>query len=237
MDPIIQVEDLTFGYTGELFLRDVAFAVMPGEFVGIIGANGTGKSTLLKLLLGELEPQRGSIRLWGQAAHHFRDWPRIGYVPQSSAATAAGFPASALEVVTANLYASVGPMRLPGKQHRQAALQALAAVGLEDCARSRIGELSGGQLQRVMLARALVAKPRALLLDEPASGVDSASADGMYLLLQRLNGEGITVVMVTHDLSRAAGFLGRALCLEHGTMVELDREQMAHELEHRHKHP
>jgi len=234
---IIEVKGLRFGYHGVPVLREVGFSIAPGEFVGIIGSNGAGKSTLLKLILGELAPHGGGVSLFGEPQGTFRDWPKIGYVPQNSAAMASGFPANVAEVVSANLYAQVGPLRPMGKRHREKALQALDAVGMRPFAGRMIGALSGGQLQRVMLARALVSEPRLLLLDEPSTGVDAAAARDLYELLRALSGQGITVVMVTHDLARSVEYLQRALCLEQGTVVELDKAQMHHELRHRHTHP
>lgn len=237
MQWIIEVKGLRFGYHGVPVLREVGFSIAPGEFVGIIGSNGAGKSTLLKLILGELAPHGGGVSLFGEPQGTFRDWPKIGYVPQNSAAMASGFPANVAEVVSANLYAQVGPLRPMGKRHREKALQALDAVGMRPFAGRMIGALSGGQLQRVMLARALVSEPRLLLLDEPSTGVDAAAARDLYELLRALSGQGITVVMVTHDLARSVEYLQRALCLEQGTVVELDKAQMHHELRHRHTHP
>ena len=235
MQNILTVEGLTFGYGEACILRQTGLCVQKGDFAGIIGSNGAGKSTLLKLMLGELTPQGGRIVLFGQAAQDFREWPRIGYVPQNSTVSAAGFPANAAEVVEANLYQ--GPLRFSRKGRRERAKQALSVVEMADFAGHLIGELSGGQLQRVMLARALVAQPELLLLDEPTAGVDAQSVELIYRLLEKLNRQGITIVMVTHDMHRAAQSMRRVFCLEHGTVVELDKAQIALELEHRHRHP
>ncbi len=240
MNNIIEADKLTFAYTGEPILHSVSFRVNKGDFVAIIGSNGTGKSTLLRLLLGELVPQQGSVRVLGQEVGQLRDWTKIGYVPQNAAAAAEGFPASVLEVVSANLYARVGFLRRAKakKEHRGLALAALEQVGMRDKAHELIGNLSGGQQQRVMLARVLVGQPDCMLLDEPTTGVDAASSQSLYQLLATLNREtGLTVVMVTHDVARASCYVTRTLCLEHGTMVELDREQLTHELSHKHSHP
>lgn len=238
MNNIIEADNLTFAYTGEPILHSVSFRVNKGDFVAIIGSNGTGKSTLLRLLLGELSPQKGSVRVLGQEVGQLRDWTKIGYVPQNAAAAAEGFPASVLEVVSANLYAQVGFLQRAKKEHRSLALTALEQVGMRDKANELIGNLSGGQQQRVMLARVLVGQPDCMLLDEPTTGVDAASSQSLYQLLEKLNREtGLTVVMVTHDIARASCYVTRTLCLEHGTMVELDREQLTHELSHKHSHP
>lgn len=234
----IEARGLRFSYRGDPVLRQVDFTVRAGDFVAVIGANGAGKSTLLRLLLGEIAPDAGEIFLFDRPVERFRDWPRIGYVPQGGAGLAEGFPATAAEVAGMGLYRSIGPLRLPGREHRRRAREALAAVGMEDCADCLISRLSGGQMQRVLIARALAGNSDLLLLDEPVSGVDGDATLALYELLRRLRAEqGLTVVMVTHDVARAALYATRTLCLEQGSVVELDREQLDHELEHRHRHP
>lgn len=238
LSSMIEADKLTFGYTAEPILYDVGFLVHKGDFAAIIGSNGTGKSTLLKLLLGELIPKNGSIRLLDEDIRHFKRWSEIGYVPQNAVQTTAGFPATAEEIVSANLYAQIGLLRPITKRHMEQARQALALVGMQDYAKSMIGNLSGGQQQRVMLARVLVNSPKLMLLDEPTTGVDASAAQSLYELLAKLNREtGLTIVMVTHDIIHAAGYVSRTLCLEQGSVVELDRGQIAHELSHKHKHP
>lgn len=236
--PVMEVRGLTFAYRQERVLQDVSFSIMPGDFVVVIGANGAGKSTLLRLMLGELEPLRGEVRLFGESIAQFRQWQLIGVVPQGGTALADGFPATVAEVVAMGLYRHSGPLRLPAKGGRQNVQQALASVGMEGFSSRRVGQLSGGQIQRVLLARALVGESKLLLLDEPTTGVDAEATEALYQLLQKLNREqGLTVIMVTHDVRRAASYAGRTLCLEHGSVVELDRCQLEYELEHRHQHP
>lgn len=236
METMISMENIHFQYGGVPVLLDVGFVLRRGDFGAIIGSNGAGKSTLLKLLLGELHPMGGCIRLLGQ--ENFRDWPRIGYVPQNSVQMAAGFPATAEEVVRANLYSQIGRFRPAGKQHREKALRALEKVGMRDYARQLVGTLSGGQLQRVMIARVLAGEPELMLLDEPTAGVDAHSAQALYELLAKLNRDtGLSIAIVTHDVAHIAPFVNRVFCLEQGTLVELNQEQVAHELAHRHTHP
>ncbi len=235
---VIEVLNLSFGYRDGPILTDVGFSVDQGDFVAVIGANGAGKSTLLRLLLGELAPQSGQLRLLGQDVRRFSDWPRVGYVPQNGLSDAVGFPASAMEVVLSGLYAKIGPMRFPGRSHRERAMEALSRVGMEGMAKRLIGEMSGGQRQRVMLARVLVSDPALMLLDEPTTGVDAQSTELLYELLRDLNRrEGLTVVMVTHDIARASRYVTRTLCLEHCSLVELEDAQLKDELSHRHRHP
>lgn len=238
MTSLIEVRDVSFRYENEPVLARVGFSIQAGDFAAIIGPNGTGKSTLMRLLLGELAPTSGSIRLFGQDIRRFHDWPRIGYVPQSSMQGGSGFPATAEEIVLANLFSQIGLLRFPKKEHRERALAALELVGMADYAKRLIGEMSGGQQQRVMLARVLVSGPELMLLDEPTAGVDAPTIASLYELLARLNREqGLTIMMVTHDIARSAGCVSRVLCLEEGTLVELDRRQVDVELAHKHKHP
>lgn len=237
MNNVATARNLSFKYNGEPVLNSVSFAVEKGDFVAVIGSNGTGKSTLLRLLLGELAPSGGEISLFGQDSLRFKDWPKIGYVPQNNPAAGGGFPATAEEIVRSSLYAKVGLFRPVQKAHREKALEALSLVGMRGCAGRMISELSGGQLQRVMVARALAAGCELMLLDEPSTGIDSESTDKLYELLRGFNKGGMTILMVTHDMARATEYVSRTLCLEDGTMVELEREQMLHELSHKHKHP
>ena len=238
MNGLIEVHDVRFGYADRAVLDDIAFIVGQGEFVGIIGSNGAGKSTLLRLLLGELHPDTGVVRLLDRDVRGFDAWPKIGYVPQHGLSSRGGFPATAEEIVLSGLYAQIGPLRFVRRKHREQARQALDMVGMGDSAHTLAGTLSGGQLQRVLLARVLAGKPEVLLLDEPLTGIDTDSSDRVYQLLRRLSTEkGIAVLMVTHDVSRAARYLDRVLCLEYGTLVELERGQIEHEMRHRHRHP
>jgi zinc transport system ATP-binding protein len=238
MQTLIEAENLSFSYGEEPILSQVGFSVVKGDFAALIGSNGAGKSTLLRLLLGELTPSEGHIRLFGEEAAHFKDWPKFGYVAQAAAQSNAGFPATAEEIVMANLYPQIGLFRFARREHRQKTLEALALVGMETYAKRLFGELSGGQQQRVMLARVLVGKPEIMLLDEPTTGVDAASAASLCQLLTKLNQEtGLTILMVTHDIGIASSCVSRVLCLESGTLHELDRAQIDDELSHRHKHP
>lgn len=225
MNKVIEVEGLSFSYGNGMVLDNIGFSVFEGDFAGIIGSNGTGKSTLLKLLLGLLQPLSGSIRLLGEDIRLFKRWPEIGYVPQNAAVVNGNFPATAEEVVKANLFSQIGLMRFPKKQHVEKARHALEQVGMEQYAGRLIGNLSGGQQQRVMLARVLVNQPRVMLLDEPTTGVDAKSADSLYQLLERLNKEsGLTIVMVTHDMARTSNYVNRKICMDDGVLEEMGPE-------------
>ena len=192
-----------------------------GDFAAVIGSNGTGKSTMIKLLLGLLSPSKGEIFLMGGALSTFKQFSKIGYIPQNSGSSAGTFPATAEEIVMSSLYPQVGFMRIPGKKHRKIVADALEKVGMTAHAKSLISELSGGQQQRVMLARVLVNDPEILLLDEPTVGIDTAAVASLMEILHRLNIEkNVTILMVTHDLSVVAPYLNRVLCLSDHNFAE-----------------
>lgn len=238
MSNVIEATNLSFHYGNEPIFTKINFSIDEGDFVAIIGSNGTGKSTLFRLILKELVPVTGKIRLFDQDVREFRNWPNIGYVPQNGLQSIANFPATAEEIVMANLSSQIGLLRFPKKEHREKVQKALELVDMAAYSKHLIGELSGGQQQRVMLARVLVNNPKVMLLDEPTSGIDAKTILSLYELLARLNREtGITIVMITHDIERAADYVSRVLCLEEGSLIELDRMQLYDELSHKHKHP
>ncbi|NLZ82008.1 MAG: metal ABC transporter ATP-binding protein [Clostridiales bacterium] len=238
MKNIVEVHNLNFRYSNNHILENLEFSISPGDFVSLIGANGTGKSTLLKLLLGELLPTIGEIRLFDTNIHNFKDWSKIGYVPQNGLAGNADFPATVEEIVMANLFSQIGLFRFPNKKHKELVASTLELVGMSDYSKRMITQLSGGQLQRVLLARALVNSPELMILDEPTTGVDSTNVYSFYELLASLNKKkNLTIVMVSHDIARASIYASRTLCLEEGSLVELKKEEIIHELEHKHKHP
>jgi ABC-type Mn2+/Zn2+ transport system ATPase subunit len=185
----LSVQDLAASYGGPIVLSGVSFDAEQGERIGVLGPNGGGKSTLFRVLLGELRPLRGSVRRP----------PRLGFVPQTERSRL-DYPVSALDVALMGTLSRVPWWRPVGRRERRAALGALERVGLADLADEQFGELSGGQRQRVLVARALVQDAPVLLLDEPFSGVDQTSADLLERLLGDLAGEDRAVLVATHDL-------------------------------------
>lgn len=238
MSKIIKVDNISYHYGNELIFTNIKFSINSGDFVAVIGANGTGKSTLLRLLLGELSPVTGSIHLFDQNIRDFKSWPKVGYVPQNGFSTSIAFPATVEEIVKANLFSQIGLFKFPKKKHHEKAMHALELVDMKAYAKRMIGNLSGGQQQLVMLARVLVNNPDIMILDEPTTGVDVKTVQYLYELLLRLNQEiGLTIIMVTHDIGRVSDYVSRVLCLEEGSLVELDKAQIHEELSHKHKHP
>lgn len=212
-EPVVELLDVTFGYPPNALespvLENVSLAVAPRDFLGIIGPNGGGKTTLLRVMLGLLEPRRGTVRVLGKPARVARR--QIGYVPQYTMIDA-DFPGNVLDIVlTGRLSLSSWGPRF-GESHIDAALEALRLTGTADLARRRFATLSGGQRQRVLVARGLAADARMLLLDEPTAGVDLHMEESMIDLLHQLN-KRLPIVMVSHDISFVSRHLKRVACL------------------------
>ncbi|MBS5788659.1 MAG: metal ABC transporter ATP-binding protein [Clostridioides difficile] len=220
---IISVKNLKFAYGEEQVFSNVNFNISRGDFVSIIGSNGAGKSTLIKLLLGELSPTGGEITLLGQNIKNFDKWTKIGYISQSGLSYQRYFPASAEEVVRANLYSKIGLFRSPKKEHYQRTRDALAMVGMQEYSKSLIGSMSGGQRQKILLARALVSNPEVMILDEPTTGVDEKSSNSFYNLLAELNRDKrLTILMITHDIKSTHQFVTKTMLLEDGVLKEVN---------------
>jgi zinc transport system ATP-binding protein len=201
MDKVIDVKNLKFGYNDVIVLEGVSFFVEKGDYFGIIGPNGSAKSTLIKLLLGILKPLEGEINILGQKVEKFNQWGEIGYISQKGANINNSFPATVQEVVGSNLYSRAKVRKFSKKAYREEVDNVLEIVGMQDYRNRLVGNLSGGQQQRVFIARVLISKPELMFLDEPMTGIDTASEDAVYCLLAKLNRDmGITVVMVTHDI-------------------------------------
>ncbi len=222
--PIIELDQVSFSYQNTPVLKQVSFQVYPGEFIGIIGPNGGGKTTLLKLILGFLKPSCGRLRVFGNAPsgllHHS---PRLAYVPQSVRFDR-DFPISVEEVVLSGLLSHLPWYGRFCRADREAAKQALEQTGLVHLSEHPFGTLSGGQAQRVLIARALVSKPELLLLDEPTASVDSQAEADIYALLNQLKGK-MTILMVTHDLRAAIDQVERVLCVQ-SSVISLKPEEV-----------
>jgi zinc transport system ATP-binding protein len=219
----VEVDNVRFGYTDKLFLKDVSFRIEKGDFAAIIGDNGSGKSTMVKLILGLLEPISGTLQVMGQPVSKGSRPTSVGYVPQSSGDSVARFPASAEEIVLSSLYRRIGPFRFAGRKHRQIARDAIEQAGLTELIHKLPSEMSGGQRQRLMLARVLANRPEILILDEPTVGIDTDAVDRLLSVLHDINiHSGTTILMVTHDIAKIAAFSNRVLCLSEKHFSEND---------------
>lgn len=206
----ITVKDLWFSYDGSLVLENVNLSVPVGDFACVVGPNGGGKTTLLKLMLGLLNPARGDVSLFGRPPREAR--PRVGYMPQHSLLDPQ-FPATVLDVA---LMGRLGHGRAFGRYSRkdkESAINALEQVGLADLRRKSFAHISGGQRQRLFIARALACEPDILLLDEPTANLDMAMESDLYELLRKLN-ERLTIVMVSHDLGFVSNIVKNVICVK-----------------------
>lgn len=211
--PAIAVRDVSFRYGGvagrPAVLEQITLDVPDGEFLGLVGPNGGGKSTLLKLMLGLLEPERGSVRIFGRRPREARGL--LGYVPQFRTFTR-DFPISVGKAVLQGRLGRTRRLFGYGADDRAIAARAMADVGIADLAARPLGTLSGGQLQRVLIARALACEPRILLLDEPTANVDARVETSLFDLLRSLN-RALTIVVVSHDVGFISDYVGRVACL------------------------
>lgn len=209
MAAVIRIQDLWFSYNGSPVLEGITLDIERGEFLGLIGPNAGGKSTLLKLILGLLEPSRGSIEVLGTTPCKARK--RLGYVPQH-AAFARDFPISVEETVMLGrlgLTSRIGSFNRRDREHARAAL---AAVEIESLRQRSLYELSGGQLQRVLIARALACDPEVLLLDEPTANIDMRAEEDIFALLKGYNSR-MTIIVVSHDIAFISTYVSRVACL------------------------
>ncbi|MCK9574382.1 MAG: metal ABC transporter ATP-binding protein [Clostridia bacterium] len=194
MDSLIKVENVCFKYANKLVLEEISLNIEIGEFVGIVGKNGSGKSTLLKLILGQLKPICGDIVV--------KRSTNTGYVEQVTLNSDISFPATVYEIVMLGLYKQIGFFKLFNVKYAQKVHEALKMVGLEGFEKKQLYFLSGGEQQRVMIAKALVSNPELLILDEPTTGIDVGSEQEFMKLLHKLNKTyKKTIIMVTHNMS------------------------------------
>ena len=223
MDPSIVVHNCSFGYQpGDRVLRNISFSVLPGQFLGIIGPNGGGKSTLLRLLLGLLSPQEGTVKVHGKTP----PIEGIGYVPQAFQFDRR-FPITALEVVLGGRIRNLSPFGRYEERDKESAQASLHKVGLAHMAHKPFGALSGGQTQRVLVARALASEPKILLLDEPTSSSDPEAEKNLVDLIYDLKSK-MTILMVTHDLQAIISHVEGILCVQGGAAMLHPKEVCEH---------
>jgi len=209
--PILDVQHLTVRYNGHVALENITFHLHEGERVAVVGPNGAGKSTLFKVVSGVLQPNSGEVNIYGSRP---RGHVCIGYIPQRSQVDW-NFPVTVADVVMMGRSAKLGPLNFPHKRDWDHVNHALETVEISNLSTRQIGQLSGGQQQRMFIARALAQEAELMLMDEPLTGLDSPSQEGILDLLDRLQKENVTVMVATHDLEQASSYFDRIMLLNH----------------------
>jgi zinc transport system ATP-binding protein len=198
---IIEVKNVTFAYNDEYVLKNINLNIHKGDYLGVVGPNGGGKTTLLKIMLGLLKPSSGSVNLFGEDIRNFKNWSKIGYVPQKAVNFDSNFPATVYEVVSMGRYGKKGLFNSLNNEDKAMIEESLKQVEMSEYRDRIIGDLSGGQQQRVFIARALVSQPEVIFLDEPTVGVDLKTQESFYKLLKKLNQTlHLTLILVSHDI-------------------------------------
>lgn len=257
--PVVEIRNLSLKYpNGVVALQDIDLDINPGDFIALIGPNGAGKSTLLKIILGLIKPTGGIIKLslidkstpnslpkrrltkTFVSSEFNRNLKYVGYVPQSAQARDPNLPFSVYETVMLGRTPLKGLFHRMGAKDRQKVDETLKLFGIFELKDRKIGQLSGGQSQRVFLAKAMVAEPKLLLLDEPTSGVDATSKKEFYNILERLNKEtGITVILSSHDIGVITKIANRVLCINKSQFFCGENEDFSaeHEIPKMYEHP
>ena len=244
----VELKDVSYAYGAVPAVEDVSLTVDEGDYLGLVGPNGSGKSTVLKIALGILEADEGEACLFGEPAEEFDDGERIGYVGQNATDVDGRMPITVNEVVRMGRYPRVGRRRF-SDDDRRAVEEAMEKTGVEDLGSRRVTQLSGGQRQRVFIARALAAEAELLALDEPTVGVDAESREGFYRLLRELNDDGMTVILIEHDIGVVTEYADEIACINrelyfHGNPTDFEESDALTKayganqrvLEHDHSH-
>ena len=232
-EEVVSIKDIWVHYDGIPILEGVSLSVASGDFLGIIGPNGGGKTTLLKVILGLVNPSHGRVYVLGQAPERSRH--RIGYVPQYNLFDRE-FPINVRDTVLMGCNGKAGLIRRYSREDKELAQGALKTVGMLSYQKHQIGKLSGGEQQRVFIARALVSRPKLLLLDEPTASVDSSMQIQFYELLVKLKKD-MTIIMVSHDISAVSIYVDKIACLNHQLFYHGSKEIEPEVLEATYKCP
>lgn len=220
MNSVVSLNNVSFGYNDKLVLEDIKLDIYEGDYVGIIGSNGSAKSTLIKLMVNILKPSKGEIRLFDKDINSFKDWNKIGYVDQKSTSFNKSFPATVEEVVGLNLFSQIGLFKSINRKYLNKVNESLKMVGMDSYRKRLIGNLSGGEQQKIFIARALVNSPKIIFLDEPTVGIDVKSQEDFYYILEKLNKElNITIVMISHDIGVITDKVNRLVRMADGGLT------------------
>ncbi|MGQ9759469.1 MAG: metal ABC transporter ATP-binding protein [Candidatus Methanomethylicaceae archaeon] len=211
---VIEVRNLNVSRSGSIVVKDASFDVVRGDYVGIVGPNGGGKTTLLLAILGQVPRVSGTVKIFGRDLESFDGWERVAFVPQDAINFEESFPLSVRELVSLGRLGRSKLGRRFGRSDREEVDAALDFMGLSEVAGKRIGELSGGQKQRMFVAMALVRKPEVIILDEPVAGIDAVTQEKFYQKMSDLNQKrGITILIVSHDLSAVFCRMSKVICV------------------------
>lgn len=236
MTEIVKIENLSFNFGNTEVFSNISLSIKKGDFIGLIGPNGSGKTTLIKLILGLYKPIKGTIKICGKNINNFSEWQKIGYVPQKATHFSATFPATVQEIVLTGILSNkTFPKKYNSKDYKTA-FEFLKKVEMQDYLHKRIGELSSGQQQRVLIARALVTNPEILILDEPTTGVDQNTQNKFYDLLGELNKEGISILLISHDLYRITRYVTKVASLNKKLELYSSHEEFCNHSEHNTEH-
>lgn len=232
----LEVKNLSYSYDSHSVLENVSFTVKNGEYLGIIGPNGGGKTTLIKIILGLLQARTGTIKIFGKDIKQFQERALIGYVPQRISQEMSQFPATVEEVIQSGRTARVGILKRFNSHDLNAVENAIEVTGVTKYKTKLLSELSGGERQRVFIARALAGEPKILILDEPSVGVDLAAQEKFYNFIAMLNRDyGLTIFFVSHDIDVVADEVKSLLCLNknlvcHGVPKKFMKEEYLEKL-------
>lgn len=212
-NPIISAHNLSVKLGNSIILSDISFDIYQGEFIGIAGPNGAGKSTLIRTLVN-LYPYQGEITLWNTPLPMFHYWQDIGYVPQSTSHYSPQFPATVEEIVGLGLISTLHWPRILSRENIQQIQHILTSLEINHLAKTSIHDLSGGQRQRVWLAKALVSKPKILILDEPTNALDPDVRATFYRIITDLHKEGLTILLITHDMNDIGTYAQKLMLID-----------------------
>ncbi len=223
---IIEIDNVSFSYGNTIVLEDINLNIHLGDFLAIVGPNGGGKTTLLKIVLGLLKPTKGTVRLFGTDIKQFKDWTKVGYVPQKVTNFDLNFPATVREVVAMGRFAKRGLFRFLNQIDDRIISRSLEHVDMLEYQNRLIGSLSGGQQQRVFIARALAQEPSVILLDEPTVGIDVKAQEDFYALMKTLNEKlELSLAMVSHDLDVVAHEATEVACINRILACHVDPKE------------
>lgn len=219
LENLIEIRNVSFSYDTLPVLENINLDIPKGDYLAIVGPNGAGKTTLLKIILNLLQPRTGEIKLFGENIKKFKNWPKIGYVPQQTSNFDKNFPATVMEIILTGRYGKIGLFKNISGKDREAAERVLGKLNMWTQKDKLIGNLSGGELQRVFIARALVSDPEIIFLDEPAVSIDPKTREEFYGLLKMMNEEmNLTVVLISHDVEMVLREAKHIVCVNKNLM-------------------